>query len=95
MSDSTAQGAPSGVPTTTQAGIPFYKSTKKTLGVIGAFVLYLVFVLMAYGWIKNGMTDASELIDMAQVIALYSAACLGIKTFGGVLTGRASSGGSQ
>jgi len=80
MSDTTVQGASSGV--------PFYKSTKKTLGVIGAAVLYIVFILMAYGWIKNGMTDARELIDMAQVVALYSAACLGIKTFGGVLTGR-------
>lgn len=72
--------------------VPFYKSTKKTLGVIGAVVLYAVFVIMAMGWIKNGMTDARELIDMAQIIAIYSALCLGIKTFGGVLNGRGSSG---
>lgn len=75
--------------------VPFYKSTKKTLGVVGALVLYAVFAIMAFGWVRNGMTDASELIDMAQIIAVYSALCLGIKTFGGALNGRGSNDGGR
>jgi len=73
----------------TTNSVPWYKSTKKTLGVIGAITLYGTFVLMVIGWIKGGMTgDTKPLIDMAAVVAIYSGSCLGIKAIGGAIQNR-------
>lgn len=73
----------------TTNSIPWYKSTKKTLGVIGAITLYGTFVLMVIGWIVGGMTgDTKPIIDMAAIVALYSGSCLGIKAIGGALQNR-------
>lgn len=74
------------VETTNQ--VPWYKSTKKTLGVIGAITLYGTFVLMVILSVKDGMKDPSSIIDMAKIIALYSGACLGIKAIGGAIQNR-------
>ncbi len=73
----------------TTNSVPWYKSTKKTLGVIGAITLYGTFVLMVVGWIKAGMTgDVKPIIEMAAIVALYSGSCLGIKAIGGALQNR-------
>lgn len=72
----------------TTNSVPWYKSTKKTLGVIGAITLYGTFVLMVILSVKDGMKDPSPIIDMAKIIALYSGACLGIKAIGGAIQNR-------
>lgn len=70
----------------TTNSVPWYKSTKKTLGVIGAITLYGTFILMVAGWVKGGMVDdTAGIIAMGQTVALYSGACLGIKAIGGAI----------
>lgn len=63
--------------------VPFYKSTKKTLG-----VLFAVAVLVGgmYGIYK----DPSETVDVLQVWGLLSGAYLGIKTVGGAIMNKGS-----
>lgn len=73
----------------TTNSVPWYLSTKKTLGVIGAITLYGTFVLMVYGWVKAGMpSDTVGIKEMAKIVALYSGACLGIKAIGGAIQSR-------
>ncbi|MCP4269000.1 MAG: hypothetical protein GY777_26075 [Candidatus Brocadiaceae bacterium] len=60
---------------------PFYKSTKKLLGVIG-FVLYWGLQIPAV------LEDPQVIVSLSMENAIFVAALLGIKTAGGVLASR-------
>ena len=70
----------------TTNSIPWYKSTKKTLGVIGAMTLYgsFVMIILLFAFSDNPNKDPDSIIEMAKIVALYSASCLAVKVAGGV-----------
>ena len=60
---------------------PFYKSTKKTLGVVFAGAVL-------FGGILGILRDPTQVCRILEIWGMYSAVCLGIKTVGGVVNNK-------
>lgn len=61
--------------------VPFYKSTKKTLGVVFAAAVLL-------GGIYGIYRDPNQTVRVIETWGMYSGALLGIKAIGGALQSR-------
>jgi len=61
--------------------VPWYKSTKKTLGVIFAGAVLLGGIYAIY-------KDSTQTNDVLGIWALFSGSCLGIKAIGGAIQSR-------